>query len=120
MVRALAPRADAGIYTFATLSEDDVGKVQRPTGVFREAEGVSIICLLEEAQALDLKHERSFRKITLTVHSSLAAVGLTARVAGALTIAGIPCNVVAAFFHDHLFVPSDRAEEALEILGGLE
>ena len=59
------------------------------------------------------------RMITLRVHSSLSAVGLTAAVSTALSAAGVPCNVVAAFFHDHLFVPSGRAGEAIKILQDL-
>ena len=54
--------------------------------------------------------------IVLTVHSSLNAVGLTAAVAGALAAAGISANVVAAHYHDHIFVPSERAVDALAVL----
>ena len=61
-----------------------------------------------------------FRRITLGVHSSLEAVGLTAAVAAALTAAGISANVVAAFHHDHVFVPADRAEDALACLRALQ
>ena len=57
--------------------------------------------------------------VTLRVHSSLAAVGLTAAVATALTGVGISCNVVAGYFHDHLFVPVDRGQEAVEVLSSL-
>jgi hypothetical protein len=58
--------------------------------------------------------------ITLRVHSSLAAVGLTAAVAAALSDHGISANVVAAYCHDHIFVPADRAEEALAALRSLQ
>ena len=58
-------------------------------------------------------------RITLGVHSSLAAVGLTARVAESLTAHGISANMVAAFHHDHVFVPWDRRDEALIILDNL-
>jgi hypothetical protein len=57
--------------------------------------------------------------LTLTVHSALDGVGLTAAVASALADEGIPCNMVAAFHHDHVFVPEERAEEALAILRAL-
>ena len=54
------------------------------------------------------------------VHSSLAAVGLTAAVAAALADHGISANVVAAFYHDHIFVPAERAEEALAALRAIQ
>lgn len=58
----------------------------------------------------------AFARITLQVHSALEGVGLTAAVAATLAEAGIACNVVAGFHHDHLFVPWDRRDEALERL----
>ena len=66
-----------------------------------------------------LTYETAFKKITLQVHSSLDAVGLTAAVSSALANKGISANVVAAFYHDHVFVPSDRSEEAFQIVSSL-
>lgn len=60
--------------------------------------------------------EAAFARITLMVHSALEGVGLTAAVSAALAGAGIACNVVAGFHHDHLFVPWERREEALAVL----
>lgn len=57
-----------------------------------------------------------FARITLMVHSALEGVGLTAAASGALAAAGIACNVVAGYHHDHLFVPWERRHEALERL----
>lgn len=64
-------------------------------------------------------YEGAFCHITLEVHSSLEAVGLTAVVAAELTKYGISANVVAAYYHDHIFVPSNRAHEALKCLQSL-
>ncbi len=86
---------------------------------FREREGLTLIA--EEGQALRAGLPILFRAawITLTVTSDLHAVGLTAAVATALAAAGISCNVVAGACHDHLFVPVDRAGEALAVLQAL-
>jgi hypothetical protein len=67
----------------------------------------------EKAQ---LAYESKFKQITLTVHSSLDAVGLTAAVATKLSSYGISANVVAAYYHDHIFVQSEKADEALSAL----
>jgi hypothetical protein len=80
---------------------------------FREAEGVTLIL---EAEPPGLEAAPRWARITLTVHSSLTAVGFIARVAAALAEAGISCNVVSAWYHDHLFVPWEQRERALEIL----
>ena len=86
----------------------------------REAEGTTAV--VAEAQALACGWAIAFRSawITLRVHSDLAAVGLTAAFAGALGDAGIACNVVAGVQHDHLFVPVDRADEAMAALAALQ
>ena len=88
--------------------------------MFREVEGVTLI--LTEAQAHDagLTAAALWACITLTVHSSLAAVGLIAAVATKLAASGISVNPVAGYYHDHLFVPWDRREDALRLLGELQ
>lgn len=85
-------------------------------GTFVEDEGLSLILERREADRAGLAYHGTFARITLRVHSSLEAVGLTAAVAGALAKRGIAANVVAAFHHDHLFVPWSRGAEALEVL----
>jgi hypothetical protein len=86
---------------------------------FQENEGTTLICSREYADRAGLRYEGCFRQITLSVHSSLQAVGFLAAVSGALARAGIPCNAVAAFCHDHLFIPSDQAPKAIEVLSNL-
>lgn len=105
MVAEMAPRLDAQAWRFVVVADGDL-----PADVFaiiREDEGLSAIVPGEGGD---------FARITLMLHSALEGVGLTAAVAGALASAGIACNVVAGFHHDHLFVPWQRREEALAVL----
>jgi hypothetical protein len=87
-----------------------------PIGTFVEPEGLTAICPRERADACGLGYDGVFRQITLTIHSSLHAVGFLAALSRALADAGIPCNVVSAAHHDHLFVPADCLDEALRAL----
>ena len=80
---------------------------------FRENEGHTIILKKELAKRLQLEYSFIASWITLTVHSSLEAVGLTAAFSAALTEENISCNVVAAFYHDHIFVDKRDAEKAI-------
>ena len=89
-------------------------------GLFREAEGVSLILPRASAEALGFPVALPMRRIVLTVHSALDGVGLTAAVAAALAAEEIPCNVVAAFHHDHVFVPAAMADRALTVLEALQ
>jgi hypothetical protein len=82
----------------------------------RESEGLTLVIPRRQADEQALHYDFVAAWITLTVHSALDAVGLTAAVARKLAEAGISCNVIAGFFHDHLLVPVDRADEAITIL----
>lgn len=109
MLRDLRPRLHGGRYRFVTGREAErVDAVLR----FVEAEGPTEVIRDDTGDADD-----AFAWITLEVRSSLAAVGLTAAVSAQLTAAGIACNVVAAYHHDHLFVPYAARHEALAALG---
>ncbi|WP_068010461.1 ACT domain-containing protein [Pseudovibrio axinellae] len=90
-----------------------------PLGLFWENEGLTAILSLESAGRAGVETEPSFRRISLAVHSSLEAVGLTAAISSALAEAGISANVVAAFYHDHIFVQDEKAELALDTLQAL-
>ena len=118
MIAEMQPLLHPGVYVFCSgigdgLSED-VAKVAR--GSFVEDEGLSFIIPQEETDRFGIASGIPMRQITLMVHSALDGVGLTAAVSSALAAQGIPANVVAAARHDHVFVPADRAEEALAIL----
>lgn len=90
-----------------------------PVAVVAEDEGFTVVVAAEHADAAGLDADRAFLagRVTLRVHSDLAAVGLTAHVSRVLADAGISANVVAGRFHDHVFVPFDRLDEALDLLG---
>ncbi len=120
MIRGMAPVRREGAFVFATVPEGQAGAAAAlAIATFAEGEGLSVILPRTEAEALGLPAELPMACITLTVHSALDGVGLTAAVSGALARAGIPCNIVAAFHHDHAFVPENRAGEALAILEAL-
>jgi uncharacterized protein len=87
-----------------------------PVCEFRESEGVTLILARPEAERLNLPHTFICRMITLTVYSGLEAVGFLAAVTRRLAEQGISVNPVAGFYHDHLFVPVGRAEEAMRVL----
>ncbi len=118
LLRALQPRLHDGVYTYCTLP---TGAVVPPRAIasFRETEGLTVILALDDAKAAGLTPRFLAAWITLEVNSALDAVGLTAAVSRALADAHIPCNVVAAFHHDHIFVPVAQAQAACEVLEAL-
>ena len=83
---------------------------------FREEEGLSLVLERTIAESRGFPYGLVMRCISLTVHSALDAVGLTAAISSRLARQGISANVVAAYFHDHVFVPAERAEDALKAL----
>ena len=119
LLASLSPRLNPGRFVFCSVPQPTVVQVAAALGSFREAEGTTLILAREEAERLGLTYDYLAAWITLEVHSSLAAVGLTASFSTALAQAGISCNVVAGFHHDHLFVPCERAEKALSTLCAL-
>jgi len=117
LISSMRPVLAGGDYVFCSIPGDaETTGALHPFAVIHEDEGVTLILERGEAQSADLACGEIFRRITLTVHSSLAAVGLTAAVSSALAHAGISANVIAGFYHDHIFVPEKRAESALAIL----
>jgi len=82
----------------------------------REREGLTAIIERDEALRRGLAYTYDARLITLSVHSSLEAVGFIAVISRKLAGAGISCNVVAGYYHDHILVPVDRVEEAMTLL----
>jgi hypothetical protein len=112
LLASLQPRIHPDEFVYCTAAEP----AGDPICIFREAEGYTLILPRREAARLRLPFTYPCRMITLTVHSSLEAVGLLARITALLAERGISVNAVSAYYHDHLFVPVDRAEEAMDIL----
>jgi hypothetical protein len=117
LLRDMKPEMQPGIFVFCTIAEDaEIPATLTPLLTFREPEGTTLVIPREEAERRGLPHQFPSRLITLTVHSSLEAVGFLAAITARLARAGISANAVSAFYHDHLFVPEHRADEALGLL----
>lgn len=114
LLQSMSPEIKNEEWVFCTVdgSVSDYAHL-RPLAFFTEPEGLSIIILAEAAKKAKLPYKTTFKQITLTVHSSLEAVGLTAAVATKLASYNISANIVAAYYHDHIFVPTEKAAQAL-------
>jgi len=118
LIRKLEPRTLPDTYVFCSVEDANYGALSHttPLASFAEAEGLSLVLTRKSADQEGLAYEGTFRCISLQVHSSLEAVGLTAAVTGELANHGISANVIAGYHHDHIFVPSHQAEAALQLL----
>ena len=117
LLSGMQPVLHDAVYLFVTIAhERQLPPSLAPVMLFEEREGRTLI--IEEGAATSSGLAGTFRcrMITLEIHSSLEAVGFLAAVTTRLAAAGIGVNPVSAFYHDHLFVPEDRAEEALALL----
>ncbi len=122
LLTLLQPKLIDGDYVFCTVPGSRYGDLAalNPLASYREEEGLSLLLERRDAERGALDYDSVFKGITLSVHSSLDSVGLTAAVANKLATSGIPANVIAAHFHDHVFVPRERADLALQLLTELE
>lgn len=115
----MRPKLNAGDYVFCTITALEGIDTKEIIGLFKEDEGWTVIVNKELADKLNLSYSYIAAWITLTIHSSLEAVGLTAAFATALGNEGISCNVMAAYYHDHIFVAKQDAEKAIDVLTNL-
>lgn len=120
LLRQLEPALHEGVYVYAQLPAGADASQFDTVATVREREGLTVILREDEAARAGLVALFRARWITLTVHSDLQAVGLTAAFARALADAGIGCNVIAGAVHDHVFVPAERAHDALAALRALQ
>jgi len=107
-------------YVFCTVKPEDADRLTfAPLAVFRESEGVTLIATERQARDSHLPFDATWACITLTVHSSLTAVGFLAAVLARLARAGVSVNPVSAYYHDHLFVPWESRRHAMDALEDL-
>ena len=114
---ALRPSVRQGSFVYVTLpTPPEVEAYARIV----EDEGITLVVDQATADEHGWEYEGVFAWITLQVHTSLTSVGITAAVSTALARVGISCNVLAGYYHDHLLVPAESVDEAIDVLGGLE
>ena len=118
LISTMKPHLNDGDYVFYSLKNDAID-FPNYLFFFRENEGVTIVCTKEYADSEGYTYNSTFAWITLKVHSALEAVGLTAAFSKALGDENISCNVVAGYYHDHIFVPKEHAHAAITALGNL-
>ncbi|MCR9065412.1 MAG: ACT domain-containing protein [Cytophagales bacterium] len=115
----MTPRLNGGEYVFVSIADPDEDMIQNSVASIKEKEGVTLIVSKEFAVRRNLNFEKLFSWISLEVHSSLEAVGLTATFSKALADNEISCNVIAGYYHDHIFVPTEDSNRALLVLQSL-
>jgi uncharacterized protein len=116
LLKTMKPKLNIGEFVFCSVKDLTSVDIKDTVLIFKEDEALTIIVKKEIAEKLKLDYSFISSWITLTVHSSLEAVGLTAAFSKALSDNGISCNVVAAFYHDHIFVDKRDAEKAMAVL----
>lgn len=119
LLRSMQPILQDGEYVFCTLPEGsfrDLPHTLDPIGLFRETEGLTLILSQQQAEAANLPYTSIHRLITLSIYSSLEAVGFLAAITHQLAAHQISVNPVSAYYHDHLFVPAAHAEQVMELL----
>ena len=121
LLHTMSPTLTQGEYVFCSLPGAGYGDhaTLEPIAMMREAEGLTLVVPRARAEEAGIPFDGAFRCITLQVHSSLDAVGLTAAFAACLTDHGLSANVIAGYYHDHIFVQSAEAERALAALESL-
>ncbi|MBQ4819759.1 ACT domain-containing protein [Aquimarina sp. MMG016] len=116
LITSMSPELQAGEYVFSTVTNTDSIPRDQIIGEFKEKEGVTIILERQKADQFNLPYQYIASWITLKIHSSLDAVGLTAIFSAELAKHNISCNVIAGYYHDHIFVHIKDEKKAMKVL----
>lgn len=120
MLIGMSPELQPGAYVFCTTPAPSAAMVAAALALFREDDGVTLVLPVAQARAMGFPADLPMAHIELRVFSALDGVGLTAAAASVLAAHGIACNVIAAFHHDHVFVPHAQGPQALALLRDLQ
>lgn len=116
LIREMKPELHEGKYVFCTVSEFRLSIDFEPLFLFQEQEGTTVILPKQQAEQLELPYAFISAWVTLTINSALEAIGFISAISQELAKAGISCNVVSAYYHDHLFVPIEEAQRTMTVL----
>ncbi len=116
LIKNMQPILNEGQYVFSTVSQLDAFDLNKIILFFKEKEGFTVILEKNYADTEGVVYASAFAWLTLHIHSALDAVGLTAAFSKALADNHISCNVVAGFYHDHIFVQHELGQQAVDVL----
>ena len=121
LLETMSPVLMAGEFVFITMPNARYGDHAelQPIASFNESEGLALVVPKQRADDNSIAYDAVFSAITLQVHSSLEAVGLTAAFSSVLAENNISANVIAGFYHDHIFVTQDSADKAMQAIVSL-
>ena len=116
MMASLAVTRRPGVFTYIAVEVPTAGLLAAAHAIVKEGRLTTIVLPVESAERAGQLVTVRFAWLSLTVQSSLEAVGLTAAISTRLAEIDIPCNVLAGYHHDHLLVPVDRVDDAIAAL----